>query len=100
MPSRPSSNGTPTPTPACIGCHTIGFGAPDGYRREFGREKLVDVGCESCHGPGALHVAQRKAGGPPGFKFRPLEAGDCRKCHMGEFSRPFDWDRFWPAVRH
>lgn len=86
--------------PACIGCHTIGFGSPGGYRREFGRTQLVDVGCESCHGPGALHVTQRQPGGTPTFKFRPLGASDCRKCHMGEFSRPFDWDRFWPPIQH
>ena len=86
--------------PACIACHTVGFGQPTGYRREYGKERLVDVGCESCHGPGALHVAQRQPGGTPTFRFRTLDANDCRKCHHGEFSRPFDWDRFWPPVRH
>lgn len=86
--------------PACIGCHTVGFGNPDGYRREYGRTRLVDVGCESCHGPGSAHVSERRAGGKPSFRFRPLGAGDCRQCHHGEFSRPFDWERFWPQVRH
>ncbi|MEO7319717.1 MAG: multiheme c-type cytochrome [Chthoniobacteraceae bacterium] len=86
--------------PNCIGCHTVGFGSPGGYRREFGAEKLTNVGCESCHGAGANHVAERARGLADGAKFRPLGAGDCQKCHHGEFSRPFDFDKFWPLIRH
>lgn len=86
--------------PKCIGCHTIGFGAVSGYRREFGAGKLVDVGCESCHGPGSLHVRQREGDATINFTYRPLGTGDCRKCHYGEFSRPFDWDAFWPHIKH
>ncbi|MBK1833068.1 multiheme c-type cytochrome [Roseibacillus ishigakijimensis] len=86
--------------PTCIGCHTVGFGEPSGYRRSFGAEKLVDVGCESCHGPGSAHVESWLAGEEPSFRFRPLGAGDCKTCHHGEFSRPFDWDTFWPQIAH
>ena len=86
--------------PNCIGCHTVGFGAPSGYRREFKRERLTDVGCESCHGPGSQHVAERTAGGDATFHFRKVGGGDCQKCHHGEFSRPFDYEKFWPLVRH
>ena len=86
--------------PNCIACHTVGFGTASGYRREFGDAKLVDVGCESCHGPGSAHVEQRRAGGEVTAKFHPAGAGDCRKCHHGEFSRPFEYDKFWPVVAH
>ena len=86
--------------PKCIGCHSVGFTTPSGYRREFAGARLTDVGCESCHGPGSLHVKQYRSSASVNFKFRPLDAGDCQKCHYGEFSRPFDWDRFWPTVRH
>ncbi len=86
--------------PNCISCHTIGFGSTSGYRREYAGRKLADVGCESCHGPGSLHVEQRQNHLPVTFKFRPLGAGDCQKCHFGEFSRPFDWNRFWPHIQH
>ncbi len=86
--------------PNCIACHTVGFGTVSGYRREFGDRKLVDVGCESCHGPGSQHVEQRRAGVEVTARFHPVGAGDCRKCHHGEFSRPFDYDKFWPAVAH
>ncbi|MGD1083128.1 MAG: multiheme c-type cytochrome [Verrucomicrobiota bacterium] len=86
--------------PKCVGCHTVGFGAASGFRREFGAAKLVDVGCEDCHGPGSLHVRQREGDAAVNFTFRPLGAGDCVRCHYGEFSRPFDWSQFWPLIKH
>ena len=86
--------------PHCISCHTVGSGKPGGYRRPMGSKSLVDVGCESCHGPGSEHVARYRDGKPTNFKFRPLGAGDCMTCHYGEFSRPFDWEKFWPKVAH
>lgn len=86
--------------PTCIGCHTIGFGKPTGYQRSFGNEQLTDVGCESCHGPGSEHVTSWAAGKKPAFQFRPLGPGDCKSCHHGEFSRPFEWDKFWPLIAH
>jgi hypothetical protein len=86
--------------PKCVGCHTIGFGSPSGYRREFGADRLVNAGCESCHGPGSLHVREQAGDTSIHFTFRPLDAGDCQKCHHGEFSRPFDWKQFWPLVKH
>ena len=86
--------------PSCIGCHTVGFGTPTGYRREYAAAKLTEVGCESCHGPGGIHVSQRQSGAPVTFHFRPLAAGDCIKCHDGEFSRRFDWTNLWPQIQH
>ena len=86
--------------PNCIACHTVGFGTPGGYRREFAATKLTDVGCESCHGPGSRHVASRIAGDAEAGRLRPLGTGDCQHCHHGEFSRPFEWKEFWPLVKH
>jgi len=86
--------------PKCVGCHTVGFRDPSGYRREFGATRLVNVGCENCHGPGSLHVQEKEGDTSINFSFRPLDAGDCLKCHYGEFSRPFKWDQFWPIIKH
>jgi hypothetical protein len=90
--------------PNCIGCHTVGLGTPSGYRREFEGRRLVNVGCESCHGPGSEHVTQRAAQRTSNeavlFKYRKLTAADCTQCHYGEFSRPFEWDLFWPPIEH
>lgn len=46
--------------PACLTCHTTGFGTPSGYAPGTDKD-LAMVGCESCHGPGAQHIeaAQR-----------------------------------------
>ncbi|EDY17793.1 5'-nucleotidase/2' 3'-cyclic phosphodiesterase and related esterase-like protein [Chthoniobacter flavus Ellin428] len=87
--------------PNCISCHTVGFGTATGYRREAGaKSPFIDVGCESCHGPGGEHVKLRSAGGAVDVHFRPVGAGDCQKCHHGEFSRPFDYASFWPEIAH
>ena len=86
--------------PKCIGCHTVGFGSPSGYRRKFVNARLMQVGCESCHGPGSLHVREREGDTSVHFTFRPLDGGDCVKCHYGEFSRPFDWNEQWPLIKH
>lgn len=90
--------------PNCIGCHTIGFGEPSGYRRNYGAEKLVNVGCETCHGPGSEHVSDVRQAQAAHvsrlYQYRPLAAADCAACHHGEFSRPFKWDEFWPKIQH
>jgi len=86
--------------PKCIGCHTVGFGNASGYRREFAGAKLINVGCESCHGPGSLHIREREGDTSVHFTFRPLDGGDCVKCHYGEFSRPFDWKEQWQLIKH
>lgn len=49
---------------SCRQCHLTAFGQPGGYVATTSKETLAgltDVGCEACHGPGALHenAAQR-----------------------------------------
>jgi hypothetical protein len=86
--------------PSCITCHTIGFGSESGYQRSFKGEKLIDVGCENCHGPAGLHVDEFNTKEKRLFKFNPVTESECRKCHYGEFSRPFEWKSFWQKVKH
>ena len=87
--------------PNCLSCHTVGFGSATGYRRNLaGAGALVDVGCESCHGPGSEHVQSRTSGGEIAPHLRAVGAGGCQKCHHGEFSRPFDYAEFWPLIAH
>ena len=43
--------------PACMGCHFTGFLLPGGAQNFESAEQFQEVGCESCHGPSAAHVA-------------------------------------------
>lgn len=45
---------------SCLKCHVTGFGKPGGYVAGMTVEAakpFLNVGCESCHGPGAVHAA-------------------------------------------
>lgn len=39
----------------CVSCHVSGYGKPGGSTVTF-VDKLKDVQCEECHGPGSLHA--------------------------------------------
>jgi hypothetical protein len=78
---------------SCLQCHVTAFGKPAGF--VAGTEKdLLMVGCESCHGPGALHIdaARRFVLAAPGeeekiekeMRETVIKAPDdsvCIKCH-------------------
>jgi hypothetical protein len=78
----------------CTGCHVTGWEQPGGVCRldkVAGRE---DVGCESCHGPGSLHVedpSPETITGKPGEKV-------CVTCHNPENSPHFDFATYLPKV--
>lgn len=64
---------------SCIGCHSVGFNAPGGYCKTQDVEGFEGVQCESCHGPGSLHVAN------PIDKTtiqRVVPETTCRGCHQ------------------
>jgi hypothetical protein len=44
----------------CIVCHTVGYQFETGYVNEKTTAHLKHVQCESCHGPGSLHVVEEK----------------------------------------
>ena len=73
--------------PECVTCHVTGLGYESGY--QIGnpeRAHLVDVGCETCHGPGKVHA------------YTPLKENIrgqvpekvCMECHTPEHSPGFD----------
>lgn len=77
--------------PACVGCHVTGYLLPGGPTRlaDAIAVPFKDVGCESCHGPGAAHVAA-SAADKRGTLPRHVDGLVCRGCHTpdqtnGEF---------------
>ena len=85
--------------PECISCHVTGFGYESGYQiGNAERAHLVDVGCETCHGPGRQHT------------YTPLKenirgqvpAKVCMACHTSEHSPGFAQlvDQVMPEVDH
>ena len=46
----------------CVVCHTVGFGYDTGFTDGARTPKLVNVGCENCHGPGSAHLAAERTG--------------------------------------
>jgi hypothetical protein len=54
---------------------------------------LVGVGCESCHGPGAKHVANPQA---KLVRFTPEST--CVACHNEEHSDLFDYEEYLKQI--
>jgi hypothetical protein len=77
--------------PACLFCHTNRFEHVEGTENHY-REPIFQghaIGCERCHGPGALHAARPKPteGDAPNIvnpaKLEPaLREAVCQQCHL------------------
>lgn len=68
----------------CYECHTTGYGK-GGFQDYASTPELSDVGCESCHGPGAQHAED----GDPASIRRTPELKDCTRCHNQERVQAF-----------
>jgi len=79
----------------CVACHVIGFQQAGGVCRVDQVEGRQNVGCESCHGPGSIHVAD----GTRKTVLRPRPGPRvCVGCHTPENSIHFDFARYLPRV--
>lgn len=80
---------------ACVGCHSVGF-QQKGFVNIKATPQFANVGCESCHGPGAEHAKLPKAGGYP----TPPAPASCVSCHDRDNSPDFVFQKYWPLVAH
>lgn len=87
--------------PECVPCHVVGTAQgplrlPElAFRSRAKTPNLAEVGCESCHGAGAAHVAS-----PHRFALKPIGEATCRPCHSLENSPNFDFAKYWARIRH
>ncbi len=107
--------------PECISCHVVGwhpskcFPYQSGYESDQKTRHLENVGCEDCHGPGQRHVAAEQPGADKTLQKKlrqamvitKAEAADprtskqnCFSCHNGDNSPAFNFDTYWPLIKH
>ncbi len=99
--------------PECVGCHVVGwdglqrFPYVDGFVTATKTPKLLNVGCENCHGPGERHIAAEL--GDDEATMEKIRAGmrlgsavktTCYSCHDADNSPEFDFDRYYPLIDH
>ncbi|NUQ61959.1 MAG: hypothetical protein HUU20_05700 [Pirellulales bacterium] len=102
--------------PECMSCHVVGwdpqryFPYESGFLNENDTPHLVDVGCESCHGPGLKHVdaeledsnkeLQKKLRQAMVVTKEEAEKSQCVTCHDLDNSPDFDFKDYWPQIEH
>ena len=80
--------------PECLPCHTVGFGFQTGFISQSQTHTLTDVGCENCHGVGGNHAKNPQPG------YGQVTKENCLTCHTSENSPKFDYDVYFPKIRH
>lgn len=77
----------------CINCHVTGWDKPGGSNLAF-NDTLRDVQCETCHGPGSLHVARGGEETPKSIVRNPPPDMCATQCHTKEHSDTFQYDAY------
>lgn len=115
--------------PECLSCHVTGWNPQEyfpyssGYLRLDATPAMKQNGCENCHGPAADHVAAENGetevtddemealraalrlkivaneGNRDGQVFGDV-AKNCMLCHDVDNSPDFDFQEYWPKVKH
>jgi len=77
----------------CIGCHVTGWDRPGGSNLGH-NDKLRDVQCETCHGPGSIHVAKGGLEKPFAIQRGPQADLCATQCHTKEHSDTFQLEAY------
>lgn len=80
--------------PECVTCHVVGLDRQSGFVSPEKTPGLAHVGCENCHGAAAKHVADPKT------PLAKVGAEGCLGCHNPQNSPRFQFDKYWPKIRH
>lgn len=106
--------------PECLACHTTGWEPQKALRYQSGfvdletTPHLAGQQCENCHGPGSVHASlekEWKRGTPVSPEMKDArdamrltltraKSEVCLRCHDGDNSPNFDFDKYWPKVNH
>ena len=107
--------------PECLSCHVVGWNPQQHYPYVSGylgleaTPKMHHVGCETCHGPGAEHVAAESGDQKPSAELvdelrlsvrLPLDEAErkCLECHdldnSPEFQKEGAFEKFWKEIEH
>lgn len=75
----------------CVGCHTVGYQQAGGFCRLKDVGALKDVGCESCHGAGSIHVDDSE----PSSITLAVPSDTCMgMCHVPDHSDSFVYEKY------
>jgi hypothetical protein len=76
----------------CVSCHVTGFGEVGGS--SLGHvERLTAIQCETCHGPGSLHVAAEGLEEPSAVRLETPKS-TCERCHNEKHSDTFEYGAY------
>ncbi len=76
----------------CTSCHVTGWDKPGGATMGY-NDKLRAVQCETCHGPGSIHVDEDGKEKPRSLRAEPPPTL-CKTCHNKEHSDTFDYKAY------
>jgi hypothetical protein len=76
----------------CTGCHVTGYGQVGGSSLGH-TDRLRDVQCEVCHGPGSIHVAEKGLEDPASVH-KEAPASTCTGCHTEQHSDTFQYEAY------
>jgi hypothetical protein len=77
----------------CIGCHVTGWDRPGGSNLA-NNDPLRNVQCETCHGPGSIHVDKQGKEKPAAIVTNPPDDLCANQCHTKEHSDTFQHDAY------
>lgn len=115
--------------PECIACHVTGWNSKEYFRYSSGfindeyastpelkasSTQLKGTQCESCHGPGSMHIELidkeetlsaeeiKTAPGRMSVRITKAQAEDrtCNQCHDLDNSPKFKFNKYWPQIDH